>query len=195
MMQFLLLFVHILFLETSVSVASQDLFSNDAPIDENPVDGLDLGPMPLEDSGNIAQQASILDYDSNISPNTNLWDLSDKSPVSFETSGDEGNNMDLLASGCLSNDRLGARDGQTSCDNPNKDTIPHIPTFEEMMGAVSALQATQEDKVCFPPRPFHLCCLCGGFTGFGLCEECIICKLAFIHISAAAQSQPSSSDS
>ena len=185
MMHILLLFVCFLFLELGNSVESQDLFSDYDNNNGNSVGSLDFEPLALGDSGSVAQQVDFLDFNDNITPNTNLWSLSDDSPMSFDTSGDEIKNADLTAAGCSSSNNLGKRNEETSCPDPNKETV-HIPTFEEMMGAVEALHETLEDKICSPPRLFHLCCICGGFNGFGLCDKCEQCKLAFLHISTAA---------
>lgn len=185
MMQILLLFVYVLLMELSNSVASQDLFSDYDNINGNSVGGLDFGPLNLEDSGNVAQQVDFLDFNDNITPNTNMWSLGDDSLMSFDTSGDELKNADLIAAGCPSSNNLGKRNEETSCPNNDQDMIP-IPTFEEMMGAVEALHKTLEEKICSPPRLFHLCCICGGFTNFGLCDKCEQCKLAFRHSSTAA---------
>lgn len=184
MMQLLLLIVYFLFLEISDSVASQDLFATYDNINENPVNGLGFEPLALGDSGDIALPADVLDFDSNFTPNTNMWSLSDDSPISFDTSGNGGENTNLLAGSCSSSDKLGKRNDATTCANPDEEKIG-IPTFEELMGAVEALHKTLEDKICSPPRLFHLCCICGGFNGFGLCEHCEQCKFAFLQIPAA----------
>lgn len=187
-MQLLFFFVHALFLEPRNSVASQDLFSNDDDINENSVDGLGFGSLAFKDSGSTAQQVDVLDYESNFAPNTDLWDLGDDSPISFETAGDEVKSTDLIAGSCPSSDKLGARNAETSCPNSDEEKIP-IPTLEELLGAVDALYKTLEEKVCFPPRLFHLCCICGGFNGFALCDDCAPCKLAFLYTPSAAWSQ------
>lgn len=182
-MQFLSFLVSILFAGTTISVASQDPFPGYFTTDENPTDGLGPEPIALEDGENNAQQADGIDDGFLSTSDTVLWVLSDNSPISFETSGDEAVDMDFLASGCPSNNRLGARDGETSCTNPAQEELktPTLPTYEDMMRAVGALQETQEDKVCPPPRLFHLCCDCQGWNHFGLCEDCKYCKLASIH--------------
>ena len=189
-MQLILLFsIHfllLLLLGLRNFVASQDLFSNDDNLNgENSVNGLGFGSLAFENNENVAQQAEVLvGYDSHFTPNTDIWGLSDDdSPISFETSsdGDGGKNTDLVAASCLSGDqKLGARDEESSScpNNPQKETV-HIPTLEELLGAVEALQKDQKDKVCFPPRPFHLCCICGGWTDFLLCDFCEPCKFRF----------------
>ena len=178
-MQLLLLIVYCLFFEFRNSVASENLFSTFDNINENPVDGLDFEPLALGESGDIAQPADVLDFDSNFTPNTNMWSLSDDLPISFDTSGNLGESTDLIASGCPASDKLGKRNEPTTCPNPDGEKIG-IPTFEEMMGAVEVLHKTLEDKICSPPRLFHLCCICGGFNNFGLCDFCEQCKFAFL---------------
>lgn len=187
-MQLLLLVAHVVCFASRNSAASQDLFSTYNNINENSVDDLSFEPLALGDSGNVAQQADFLDLDSNFTPNTNMWSLSDSSPISFETSGNAVENTNPIAGGCSSSNKLGKRNEATSCPNPDSEKLG-IPTFEELTGAVESLHKTLEDKICSPPRLFHLCCICGGFTSFALCDECDQCKFAFLHILAAAYFQ------
>ena len=184
MMQLLLFGVYALFLELGNYVASQDLFSDYDDLNENLVG---FEPLALEDSGSIAQQVGMPDYDPNFTPNANFWYLSDDSTNLFETSGDGLESTDLIAGSCPSSNILRARNAADSCLNPNKEDMAPIPTLEEMLGAVGALHETLEDKVCFPPRLFHLCCICGGFTNFNLCDDCEPCKLSVHHMSTAAE--------
>lgn len=175
MMRLHLFGVCILLLNLSSSVANEDLFSEDDHTNDDSVDELSFGPLPLEGSGSIASQANLFGYESDLTPNTDLWGLSNDLPISFETSGDEETGTALFAAGCPAGDKLGARDAQTSCPNPDAEPM-HIPTLEELLDTV---QENQDDRVCFPPRPFHLCCICGGWTTFKLCDSCTPCKLAF----------------
>lgn len=185
MMQLLLFVVHSLFLPFSNFVACEDLFSPYDNTNVNSVDDLGFGALALGDSGNVAQQPDLLDFDSNFTPNTNMWSLTDDSPISFDTSSNVLENTGLIAGGCPSSNKFGKRNEATSCPNSDQDKIG-IPTFEELMGAVEFLHKTLEDKICAPPRLFHLCCICGEFNGFGLCDHCEQCTFPFPHISAAA---------
>jgi hypothetical protein len=196
MMRFFLLLVSLLVAETSVSGSIQDLSLD--YVEESFPDYISEDDISTEFAGDFSgeywtpgelghgfQHADKADFTPFMIADSNFYDRI-VDPVTFlETSGDEANDIALLASGCHSTGKLGARDGELQCPPPQaartrkqKIPVPKLPLFGEFMDIVAPPAFTQEDHGCPPLKPYYLCCDCNGWTDFGLCTDCTPCKLA-----------------
>lgn len=178
-MHFHFLSVSLFFIGACVSVATQDLFTNYDSTDGNLMNIEGSGPISSEGNGNELLQVENGGSDTLSTSNTDIWDSSGNLPVSFGTNGDVALNTDLLAGGCPSNNRLGARNEETLCPNPETQNTErlHLPSLEDLTDKVGSLQGKKPDDSCTPLRPNHLCCDCPGWNNFLLCVDCTPCKL------------------
>ena len=189
-MQFLFLLIPLV---SKISAFSQDLFADYDANEEIPVDVASLGPSSFGDDDNGLQEASIVDDGLFSTSNSNLWDLIDDTPISFETSGDEMINMDLPAGDCPLKKRLKTRNEEKLCPNPaikNTERPPRLPSLEDDVNTPGFLPRPQPDEVCSPLRPYHLCCDCDDWSGFLSCYNCKPCKPSLHRTFVAAEPQP-----
>lgn len=131
-------------------------------------------------------------FDSNINDYDSIFLSSSSSSPSFE----DDANTDLLAD-CLTPDRLGARDAETTKECPannNLMTIPQLPTLDQLINKAVPVDGTDEEqnlalpspavvipadpqaqnkRICPWYRPFYLCCLCDVAQTTEYCQDCL----------------------
>lgn len=195
---FLLVF-SLLVAETSVSGSTQNLFLDYVEgffpdyISEDEISMEFVGDSSEEywtpgETGYGFQHADKADFAPFMISDSNFYDGNGDPVTLLETSGDEASDIALLASGCPSTGKLGARDGKLQCPPPEaartreqKIPVPKLPLLGEFMDMVAPPAFTQEDHGCPPSKPYYLCCDCNGWADFGLCTDCRPCKLASIY--------------
>lgn len=152
--------------------------------------GLDDLNEPLSDvSGSTSSAFDAGD----VPPNEDVFNQNDDMNLDmFSQVNEDETNTDLLAAGCPTTDRLGARDG-TKCSNTHEQIqVPELPTLdmsEKMTPSIpqdeglvrsedTAITGTENNGVCPPLKPIHLCCLCEAQFQFYYCQDCLPSKPA-----------------